>query len=90
MPAATNAKILINTAINRSTLYFRTTVGGVDGALAPQVGPEFIITWGGSKDCWGPGGGTAGLSVVPQLPQNFAVEGSSALQTGHFIFTAPF
>ena len=30
-------------------------------------------------------------SVVPQPPQNLAVGGSSALQTGHFIFEfAPF
>jgi hypothetical protein len=27
--------------------------------------------------------------VAPQPPQNFAVEGISALQTGHFIFDAP-
>jgi len=36
-------------------------------------------------------GGAAGESVVPQPPQNLAVAGSSALQTGHFIVEiAPF
>jgi hypothetical protein len=36
---------------------------------------------GGLEKSWGGGDEI----VVPQLPQNFAVAGRSALQTGHFI-----
>src|SRR6185295_3712206 len=83
-PPETKARTLYNIAINLRVLYFLATLpgelvsrlGGIDGTTEAGCAGGAATLGGGAAGLAGFGG----VIVAPQPPQNFAVEGISAVQ----------